>query len=534
MLFQKLLAAVDRRAEFLALVLVVVSVFWGIDRPFYTRGEAREALAAQAMVGGESWILPRVYDDRVPSKPPFTHWMMASSALALGGGMSESAARLPSAIAAILFGVFFYRWTKRRLGESALLCTLLLFTSIEWARAAVTSRVDMVFAAAIATAAMAVTDLAAGMGTRTTRFIIFLALSVGFLTKGPAAWVLVGAFAVMLAIYTRNMRVIVQSIVPAIGSVIVPGIWYFLAYQTGGDDFVAKVVSENFKRFSGTMDDQPHVHSALYLVGALFAGFMPWTLACFRSDWLGRGKEARAKFFICAALIFAGLILVFFSIPSSKRSVYLLPMYPSLAFVLGELLTRGYSKWTARLFQGFGLLLGVLLAGMILYSAVGSLVTFNFKNSELAKAALDFSVFEVFLGASIALGFIAWCLYDGKKLQSFALLVLAMIVFANGAVVPRVAEALTPRDFSRQIVSAGIPEGGLQSYQRDAYGVAYYSEHAVVDFKSCSTSVGYIVPISEFEKFSKSCGSFTEIFRSSRGIIKPHDIWAYLRIVDQR
>lgn len=521
----------DLGIRLLAIVLIAAAIFWGINRPFYTRGEAREALAAQAMVAGESWILPRVYDGRVPSKPPFTHWIMAAGAEIAGDELSETAARLPSALAASFFAIFFFCWAKRRLGNSALLSTLILFSSIEWARAAVTSRVDMVFSVAIATAALAAIDLALGYRKGFSQLVVFAALTVGFLTKGPAAWVLVGAFTFGLALYTKNFRLIRDSLAPAIGSVVVPGIWYFLAYQVGGDDFLAKVVSENFARFAGTMEDQPHVHGVFYLVGVLLVGLLPWSVAGLKP--IGKAalsNDKERKLILGASFALCCLVFVFFAVPSSKRSVYLLPMYPAAALLITEMVRGGFKGWVSIFFR----VLSFTLGGVVLAIICKIPDYFQSKDGELIHYVLEIDWLGVGCGLVAAAGLIHWAVRDGRRADMLALWLISLLAFANGAIVPRLSEYLSPREFSTRIVEVGIPEGGIQSYQRDAYGVAYYSKHQVSDFKACADNVGYVVPVSELVNFAKICGPVKEQFRSSRGVIKPRDIWSYVRIESRK
>jgi hypothetical protein len=60
-----------------------VLYLWGLgDKPFYTKGEAREAIVVWEIVHSGEWILPLRNGQIVPSKPPLFHWCGAFLSLA--------------------------------------------------------------------------------------------------------------------------------------------------------------------------------------------------------------------------------------------------------------------------------------------------------------------------------------------------------------------------------------------------------------------------------------------------------------------
>ena len=85
----------------------LLTIPWLGLKPFYSRGEPREALVAQAMINSGDWILPQRYGDDIATKPPMTHWLMAAAAQPLGE-MREAAARLPSALGGVIVIAAFF------------------------------------------------------------------------------------------------------------------------------------------------------------------------------------------------------------------------------------------------------------------------------------------------------------------------------------------------------------------------------------------------------------------------------------------
>jgi 4-amino-4-deoxy-L-arabinose transferase-like glycosyltransferase len=110
------------------------------------------------------------------------------------------------------------------------------------------------------------------------------------------------------------------------------------------------------------MEDSAHRHSAPYLYAVTLLGLMPWSLALIpslvvtlqgtlrsirKSGLWSAGRDVRAAFerlptlerFSC--LVSFSFVL-FFSIPESKRAVYLLPAYPFLALLLSRYIQTRY------------------------------------------------------------------------------------------------------------------------------------------------------------------------------------------------
>lgn len=331
-----------------------------LDRPFHTRGEPREALVAQSMLLTNNWISPPAYNGAVPSKPPFNHWLISLVSLP-GGEVTEFTARLPSAIAVVLFSAFFYLFLRRRTSErSALLAGLILLSSFEWLRSAVTCRVDTILSASVAGALLALF----GWRERGRKGFPFLAaffIACAALTKGPIGVALPLAIFSLFELLSgektvRNVVAIgLRGAVIAVPVVLVVSLWYLGGYLQRGDVFIDKIYYENFARLTSSMEDEPHKHAAPYMVLMLAVGLLPWTLvwlttavrhfskrdytiSAFRRMWRNASDLQRYAF-ISAAFIF-----VFFCIPSSKRSVYILPAYPFIAVLAAE----SFAVWGER------------------------------------------------------------------------------------------------------------------------------------------------------------------------------------------
>lgn len=346
------------------------------DIHFFSRGEGREALNAASVLRGE-WLLPHGYGGVVASKPPLLHWLIAAFGW-WGGAITEMASRLPSFLAA-LGGTWVV--VRRTPPSRRWMVALVLLSSFEWIRAAVSCRVDMVHAAPLVVALLLWPTLRTARTEHTRSLVIGgLLTAASTLAKGPVAillsslifggWFIVEErkFGVSIGQFFRRFA-IWQGV-----ALTVAGLWYGAAFLLGGAEFRDTVLSENVGRFTSTMTVVPHHHGVGYLAATLAVGFLPWTivmvmtlLPAVRSAFSFETVRAvavgpregrllprfrRSLLFLRAqlgslpafdryALLVGAVVFVFYSIPGSKRGVYLLVGYPFYAMLIGRLLERG-------------------------------------------------------------------------------------------------------------------------------------------------------------------------------------------------
>ena len=314
---------------------------------FYSKGEPREAVVAYTMVEHGNWILPINNGGDIPYKPPFFHWCIALFSL-LQGHVSEFTSRLPSALALVAMSVGgFVFFAKRKNANMALLATLLSLTAFEVHRAGINCRVDMVNTAFMV-GALFLMYRWWERGKHSMPWLAILCMSGATLTKGPVGMLLPCA---VMGVFMLTQRESLWSIVWRLGltallSLVLPLCWYYAAYMQGGDEFLRLVKEENIDRLLGKMAYESHENPFWYNFLTLITGWLPYTLlfvfSLFVLPWKRFSKSGfmqsvrRAEPMQVFVWLAFGLILFFYCIPKSKRSVYLLPCYPFMAWLMAQ------------------------------------------------------------------------------------------------------------------------------------------------------------------------------------------------------
>ena len=336
------------KALWLIIILAIVMLipFLGLT-DFNTKGEPREAVVAYTMLEHGNWILPINNGGDIPYKPPFFHWCIAFFSLFIGH-VNEFTSRLPSAVSLVLMtigGFVFY--AKRKETQISLIAAILTLTAFEVHRAGINCRVDMVNTAFMV-GAMYLLYRWWEKGKHQLPWLAILCMSGATLTKGPVGIILpcfvMGVF--MLTQRENFWGIVWRMALTALLSLIIPFCWYYAAYLQGGDEFLRLVKEENIDRFMGKMAYESHENPAWYNLLTLITGWLPYTLlllfSLFILPWkkfsktrfLENAKKATPlQVFTWLAFL---LVLFFYCIPKSKRSVYLLPCYPFMAYLIAE------------------------------------------------------------------------------------------------------------------------------------------------------------------------------------------------------
>ena len=371
----------------LIICLLTVVPFLGIY-DYNTKGEPRESIVSYTMIESGNWILPRNSVGEMAYKPPFFYWTVAIVS-AIWGEVTEFTSRIPSAVAYILLTIATFLFYGRRVDRKLALATALVsFTTWELHRHGFNCRIDMLLTFFIVGALMAFYRWYE-RGMHGIPLWAILLMSLGTLSKGPIGALLpclvTGVF--LLCRRVNFFRAFFSMLAFGLLSLILPAIWYYAAWQQGGQEFIDLVLEENVGRMTSTMSYQSCVEPWYYNFITLLPGYLPWTLlallALFGVDWkkIGKGnadEEGKKRSILSRAasslrnvssldlfsLLSIVVIFVFYCIPQSKRSAYLMPIYPFIAYFVAKLLfwVHDYHPRIWKGYCGFLSIAGLIVA----------------------------------------------------------------------------------------------------------------------------------------------------------------------------
>ena len=365
----------DTRAVGLMLLFCCVTLlpFIGLTE-YHTKGEPRESVVSYSMLTTGNWTLPRNNGGEMAYKPPFFHWSVAAVS-AVWGKVTEATSRVPSAVALIAMTVFgFSFFLKRTNIIVALLTALVAYTSFELHRAGPNCRVDMMLTA-LTVCALYLLYSWYEKGLRGIPLLAILLMGLGTLTKGPVGSLIpclvMGVFLLLRGV--NFFKAFFLLFAWGLLSLIPYAIWFYFAWQQGGQEFLDLMYEENIGRMTSTMGYESSVNPWPYNIFTLIAGWIPWTLMLVISLFYVIKKttfQVKGKKFSFAfihkmrdldlfALTSIVVIFIFYCIPQSKRSVYLMPIYPFIAYFITL-----YIQWLEERKKPVVKIYGNILAGL--------------------------------------------------------------------------------------------------------------------------------------------------------------------------
>jgi 4-amino-4-deoxy-L-arabinose transferase-like glycosyltransferase len=332
--------------------------------------EGRNAEKAREILLLNDWITPHENFHVVLDKPIFFYWLIALSYKICG--VSEWAARLPSALAAFGCLLVVYFFVRRWWGEwEARWSVLILATSAGFFAFSRIVIFDMTLTAFITLALWAFyqaaheTEPNAGWGTCA---LLYIALGAATLTKGLVGLVVPGMIIFFYLLLNNSWRVLGKIHLPA-GAVLfllVVTPWYVLA-ETHNPGYLRYYLwEEHFGRFVTSKFNRSNPWYYYLYVAPL--GLLPWTFmlpATVQKFWRRRPDDKTLWL-----LLWAALPILFFSLSKAKLPHYILPSFPALAMLIGVTLPGAISESQDRCRLGFAAAWAIL-SSFFLYSIAG-------------------------------------------------------------------------------------------------------------------------------------------------------------------
>ncbi len=312
------------------LAVLPLYLTWTFDHSLWNPDETRDAGIAAEMFRGGDYIVPKLNGEPFLEKPPLYYWTSAVI-YKLSGRVTAGTTRLPAALYGILGVLFTFLIGKRLFNERVgLIGASLLATSFQYFRMSHFAMMDIPLAALV-TGALFFHLKGSKLG-----FAVFTVLA--FFAKGFLGIVLPGIVVSLDLITQKRPKDLIKTIgVGALIFMALAGPWLWGLWKAGGTEFLKIFLIDNhWSRFvSKSADHTEHFWFFYFL--SFPVDFLPWSplfLGPIRDLFKRAQKYIGTQSSRFLLLWFLGL-LFFFTVSSSKRSIYLLPLFPAAALLCG-------------------------------------------------------------------------------------------------------------------------------------------------------------------------------------------------------
>ncbi len=458
-------------------------------RDLWAPDEPRAGTITRHIVEQDKWLV--LYDNgrAYVEKPPLFYWLAALFSLP-AGQVSEYAVRMPSNLAAILCVVCLFYLGRdlhgRRVGA---LAAVVLATSQDFFLEARWAHPDMLLCLMLTFSCLA---FHRGLVMRAGRMWLFggyAAIGLAILTKGPVGLLPLGGMIVFLAA-TRQLGALLRAGL-AWGAVVMllPTALWLTAYgASAGAGFpLGEALARIGTRVTtGVHHAKPFWHMLVALPGAFF----PWCLFLPGALWHSFPRRPLRDQRTVYLYSFLVLYLVVFAVSAEKRAVYLLPLMPLMALLVGRVWDTALFDWEPSPVERtlkWGLVTALLVAlgaTLVLWIRIDALVGYLQGPATLLGAVL-------LLGSVIAVG-VRRRLGGGVALGVYAAGLVACYMVIATIVMPAVDQGKSARPFSERIAArvGGVPLGICPDYHA-AY--AYYTRRRLVVLPDATAVAEFLV-----------------------------------------
>jgi 4-amino-4-deoxy-L-arabinose transferase-like glycosyltransferase len=363
----------SRNHVFYLVTLTLLLFFTGLgERDLWAPVEPRYAEIARIMFGKGEWIVPTVNGELYTDKPILYFWLVLIASK-LAGGVNEWTVRLPAALAGVGFVLATY-FTGRdffspRVG---LIAATVLATSMRVIWEARWAHIDMVLGFFFVLMIYFGARSLSGKGGKHEILLAYVFMGLAVLAKGLIGIVLPALLLFAFALVRRDWSIIVDAKlplgIPLFLLVVAP--WFYLVNNATDGKWLADFIYvHHIQRY---VNGAGHRQPFYYYLTTLPVDFLPWTVFAIPAAFAYfpyrplKQQPIPQLFSLWFVVVF-----VFFSMSDTKRELYLLPLLPSVALLVGNyiddlaegsLSESALYRWMGQLFFGAVVAVGLALS----------------------------------------------------------------------------------------------------------------------------------------------------------------------------
>lgn len=462
----------------LALAVPVLFLWLGANS-IWDANEAFYVDTPRQMVLTGDYITPVFNGANRLNKPVLSYWIVAGLYRVLGVSVTAERVGIACGVLGIALAAFLIGRALRSTA-TGVLAALMIVTAppvVMWGRRIfIDVYITMFMSLVLACFVMAERD---PHHRRRWLLLMYVAMGLGVLTKGPVAIVLPAVVSAIWLTWERRWADVRRmAIVPGlfiVGAIVVP--WYALLYaRHGWAPITGFFVGENLDRFTTSM--QPDARAFWFYLPVLFTDLFPWA-PLFAVPLVTAWKRASASDADASAasvrrLLWTWVVVIVcaFSCSQTKQDLYIFPVVAAVAALTADAVAGASGPRRAWL-------IGLAAVSAIVTAAAGWAIVRYFGSG--GYYALDGARVA---GTLLAVGGVAAAVVARRRLLQPAVAVLAVIVIAfNYVFVARIlpsVERLKPVvPLANVFLARASPGARLGSFELMLPSLVYYAGRPV-------------------------------------------------------
>ncbi|HTV40498.1 MAG TPA: glycosyltransferase family 39 protein [Candidatus Sulfotelmatobacter sp.] len=368
--------------------------------PLTDRDEARFSEASREMIQRGDYIVPWFNGQWRLYKPVLIYWCQIASYRVLG--INDFSARLPSVLFTTATALLLVRWGRQTAdAKTGFLAGAMFLTGLHMAIIGRIATADLALVFFFTLATWSGWELTRPAGAATTVgsevlpgqspsrmlwwWIFYVALGLGFLAKGPVAWLPLGAIILGRVARKDSFRLpLTQTAIGLVLTMAIVASWGIPALKQTHGAFWSVGMNEQVYQRAVAVNNS---HGLVGLLGFIlllpfyfltfFISFFPWSTRVPGSlrRWWQEPKRDDLGWYL---LMVAAIVFIVFSLVKTKLPHYTAPAFPLIALWLARQISGDTQlpAWFIKRFAAMIIFILVLTLGVFSYVR-GSLLTLN-------------------------------------------------------------------------------------------------------------------------------------------------------------